>query len=286
MAEDMGARRTGNRLHAVAGLPGLELLEADFGGRPFGRHAHDAFAIGAIDAGVGGYDCRGGRHALPRHTLSLMNPDEPHTGYAVSDRLRYKMLYVREDVVPACFDVGAVRGFRELTPVDDGRVIARRLAGLHAVLTGPAHPGWRLALDAAVLDLLAEAFSRYGGLRARPAGRETGAVRATRDHILDAATRAATEAEDDAPEISLNALAARVGLHPHYLLRCFTAQVGISPYAFWLARRIEAAKTLMTGGLTPLDVAHRLGFHDQAHFIRTFRRVTGVTPGAFVVHGR
>ncbi|NER60052.1 helix-turn-helix domain-containing protein, partial [Pseudomonas sp. MAFF212428] len=31
-------------------------------------------------------------------------------------------------------------------------------------------------------------------------------------------------------------------------------------------------------GLHPLDVAQRLGFYDQSHFINSFRRVMGATP--------
>ncbi|WP_404383882.1 helix-turn-helix domain-containing protein [Caenispirillum salinarum] len=282
----MARRRNGNRLHAVAGLPGVELLEADFSGQPFGRHAHDAFAIGAIDDGVGGYDCRGARHALPRHTLSLMNPEEPHTGYAVSERLRYKMLYVTEGALRRWLDVKAVRGFRELTPADDGRAVSAGLARVHGTLTGPKAPGWRLALEEEVLGLISEVFSRHAGLRERRAGREKEAVRRTREYI----TQVAHEARKDGPAadggLSLAVLAGRVGFHSNYLLQCFTEQVGISPYAFWLVRRIEAAKGLLAEGARPVDVAYQLGFYDHAHFIRTFKKVTGVTPGGFVVHGR
>ena len=71
-----------NRLLAKPWLPGIELFHADFSGQPFGRHSHDAFAVGASVQGVGDYQCRGQRHALPAGTLSLMNPEEPHTGHA------------------------------------------------------------------------------------------------------------------------------------------------------------------------------------------------------------
>ena len=47
-----------NRLLARPWLPGVELFHADFSGQPFGRHSHDAFAIGAILHGAGGYQCR------------------------------------------------------------------------------------------------------------------------------------------------------------------------------------------------------------------------------------
>ena len=42
-----------NSLLAKPWLPGVELFHADFSGQAFGRHSHDAFAIGAIVRGVG-----------------------------------------------------------------------------------------------------------------------------------------------------------------------------------------------------------------------------------------
>lgn len=121
-----------NRLLAKPWLPGIELFHADFSGQPFGRHSHDAFAVGAIVQGVGGYQCRGQRHALPAGTLSLMNPEEPHTGHAESSRLIYRMLYIEESRLPALLGRKSLpSGFRALNPHDDGRVAAglARLAG-------------------------------------------------------------------------------------------------------------------------------------------------------------
>ncbi|MCR3823456.1 AraC family ligand binding domain-containing protein, partial [Pseudomonas aeruginosa] len=112
-----------NRLLARPWLPGVELFHADFSGQAFGRHSHSAFAIGSILHGVGGYQCRGRRHALPAGTLSLMNPEEPHTGHAESERLVYRMLYVEETRLLGLLGRKQLpRGFGELNPADDGSV--------------------------------------------------------------------------------------------------------------------------------------------------------------------
>ena len=86
---------TKNQLHVLTRLCGIELFEANETRQSYGKHAHGSFAIGSIILGVGGYWCRGTHYVLPRHTLTLMNPDEPHTGYAVGSSLRYKMLRSR-----------------------------------------------------------------------------------------------------------------------------------------------------------------------------------------------
>ena len=140
----------GNRLLARPWLPGVELFHADFSGQAFGRHSHDAFAIGAILHGVGGYQCRGARHALPAGTLSLMNPQEPHTGHAESPRLIYRMLYIEEARLPALLGRKQLpRGFRQLNPADDGAVAA----GLAQLAVDFQH-GDALGLESRLLQLL------------------------------------------------------------------------------------------------------------------------------------
>ncbi|WP_173178560.1 helix-turn-helix transcriptional regulator [Pseudomonas tohonis] len=257
-----------NRMLARPWLPGVELFHADFSGQPFGRHSHDAFAIGAILQGIGGYQCRGARHALAAGTLSLMNPEEPHTGHAISERLVYRMLYVEEARLPAL--LGRKRlptGFTALNPVDDGAVAAG-LARL-AEEFGRNDP---LTLESELLALLERVFVRHGGLRAAaPASRDGGMTAFLRDYL---------EAHH-AEAVSLEQLAALVQRHPRHLIEAFRRAYGVPPHTYLLQRRVREAKRLLLGDQTPLEVALGLGFYDQAHFSGTFKRFTGVTPGQF-----
>lgn len=69
---------------------------------------------------------------------------------------------------------------------------------------------------------------------------------------------------------------------PRYqLLRAFRTTMGMPPYA-WLAQyRVNRARTLLESGRRPAEVANLVGFADQAHLTRWFRRVIGVTPAAY-----
>jgi AraC-like DNA-binding protein len=257
-----------NRLLAKPWLPGVELFHADFSGQAFGRHSHDAFAVGAILAGVGGYQCRGQRHALPAGTLSLMNPEEPHTGHAESPRLVYRMLYIEEARLPAL--LGRKRlpdGFRSLNPTDDGQVAA----GL-ARLAQEFERGDALALESELLAVLELVFVRHGGLRAaRPAPLDGGVTAFVRDYL---------EAHY-AEAVSLEQLAGLVQRHPRHLIEAFRRAYGVPPHTYLLQRRVREAKRLLLSEQAPLAVALSLGFYDQAHFAGTFKRFTGVTPGQF-----
>ncbi|MGP0174115.1 helix-turn-helix domain-containing protein [Pseudomonas sp. NCHU5208] len=257
-----------NRLLAKPWLPGVELFHADFSGQPFGRHSHDAFAIGAIVQGVGGYQCRGQRHALPAGTLSLMNPEEPHTGHAESPRLVYRMLYVEESRLPAL--LGRKRlpgGFDCLNPADDGAIAAAL-----ARLAGEFERSDALVLESELLAVLELVFVRHGGLRAaRPAARDGGVTAQVRDYL---------EAHY-AEAVSLEQLAALVQRHPRHLIEAFRQAYGVPPHTYLLQRRVREAKRLLLDDQAPLAVALGLGFYDQAHFSGTFKRFTGVTPGQF-----
>jgi AraC-like DNA-binding protein len=78
-------------------------------------------------------------------------------------------------------------------------------------------------------------------------------------------------------------LAALVGIGPRPLQRSFNKYVGVSPK--WVIRRYrlqEAAEALARGDLDNMrDLALRLGYFDQAHFIRDFKAVVGKTPQAY-----
>ena len=49
----------------------------------------------------------------------------------------------------------------------------------------------------------------------------------------------------------------------------------------WWRRRVEAARRMLLAGRPPAEVAATVGFHDQAHLTRQFRRHVGTTPGRF-----
>lgn len=257
-----------NRLLARPWLPGVELFHADFSGQAFGRHSHDAFAIGAILQGVGGYQCRGARHALPAGTLSLMNPEEPHTGHAESERLVYRMLYVEEARLPALLGRKSLpRGFGALNPADDGAV-----AGGLARLAAAFECGTALAVESELLAVLELVFVRHGGLRAAaPVSRDGGVTARLRDYL---------EAHYAEP-VSLGQLAALVQRHPRHLLEAFRRAYGVPPHTYLLQRRVREAKRRLLAGEGAVEVALALGFYDQAHFSGTFKRFTGVSPGRF-----
>jgi AraC family transcriptional regulator len=74
-------------------------------------------------------------------------------------------------------------------------------------------------------------------------------------------------------------LARQVNLSPHHFSMLFKRAIGVPPHQYVLRKRIHAAKRhLAAGGRTLSEVALSLGFCDQSHFSRAFRKITGTTP--------
>jgi AraC family transcriptional regulator len=82
-----------------------------------------------------------------------------------------------------------------------------------------------------------------------------------------------------ASNIGMGELADQVNLSPHYFSMLFRHAVGIPPHHYVLQERIhEAQRKLAEGRMSISELALNLGFSDQSHFSRAFRKMTGTTP--------
>jgi AraC-like DNA-binding protein len=58
--------------------------------------------------------------------------------------------------------------------------------------------------------------------------------------------------------------------------------MGLAPYEYILAARIEECRKLLSAGISIAEAAARTGFCDQSHLNRHFKRIVGITPGKYV----
>jgi AraC-like DNA-binding protein len=79
--------------------------------------------------------------------------------------------------------------------------------------------------------------------------------------------------------VSVKELAYTVHLSPRHLHRKFVANFGMSPQAFIVKLRMQAAcEALQKEGAQISEVARELGFCDQSSFTQLFQKHVGVTP--------
>jgi AraC family transcriptional regulator len=87
------------------------------------------------------------------------------------------------------------------------------------------------------------------------------------------------------PPPRLDEVAEVAGVHPMHLARLFRERYGYSMGEFVRRRRIAWACEQLTSADAKLSaIALTAGFADQAHFTRTFRRITGCTPSWYKKH--
>lgn len=74
-------------------------------------------------------------------------------------------------------------------------------------------------------------------------------------------------------------IAATVGLSPYYFSRLFRKYTNLSPHAYLVDLRITFARDLLASSQIPIEqVAERCGFNSVQHFIRCFRQHIHCSP--------
>jgi AraC family transcriptional regulator len=79
--------------------------------------------------------------------------------------------------------------------------------------------------------------------------------------------------------LTVSGIAQVVYLSPYHFTKLFKESTGQSPYQYVVEARVKKAKELLTTGkFTISEVAHHVGFADQSHLTRHFKKVFGLPP--------
>ncbi|MBR8741552.1 AraC family transcriptional regulator [Nocardiopsis sp. MG754419] len=267
------------RYWRFSGLPATEMLTARFVTTAFTRHTHPTYTIGMITGGIEEYAHPGGRSRVGPGGLAVVAPGEVHTGHAgVPEGWGYRVFYPAPEVVE---EIGRDLGMRG-TPgfrgsAFDSPEVSRVLVTAHMA----AERGERLTASSLARQGLAMLLRAHGRERV-PEPMELSA----RPEVLRARDLLS---RDLATPPTLEELAAAVGLGPFALNRAFRARYGLPPHAYLNQLRVDRARALLLTGRRVGEVAVEVGFADQPHLTRHFRRHLGVPPGAYqrdlVLHG-
>jgi AraC-like DNA-binding protein len=83
-------------------------------------------------------------------------------------------------------------------------------------------------------------------------------------------------------EISLEACASILNFHPVYLSRVFKKEMGINFSEYLAEYRMNMAKTWLENTTWKIsEIAEKLSYTNTTAFIRTFRKIVGMTPGQY-----
>jgi AraC family transcriptional regulator len=80
-------------------------------------------------------------------------------------------------------------------------------------------------------------------------------------------------------DLTVSGIAQAVGMSPDHFTRLFKESTGQSPHRYVVEARVRKAKELLTTGkFTISEAAFHVGFVDQSHLTRHFKRVFGLPP--------
>jgi AraC-like DNA-binding protein len=261
--------------HISTNFGNLKLMRARYVTQSFSRHIHEDFPIGVIERGALGFYYRGENVVAPVGSINLANPGEAHTGHAAVDiGWTYRMFYCDLDLLRHAASEIAGRP-KDLAFFQQGVIhdsdLAFRIRCLHLTLEQPDLP--KLEQESRILEMLTQLILRHADDRPvlQRVGREHQAVKRAREYI---------EAHY-AENISLEQLAQIAYLSPFHLVRVFHDEVGLPPHAYLTQVRVNRARNLLSQGWPITEVAFEVGFVDQSHLNKRFKRITGMTPGQY-----
>ena len=154
-------------------------------------------------------------------------------------------------------------------PVITATVAAVAAEARQQALGGP------LYVDALARGLIVHLLRRYATIARADRDPPSGLSPGQRRSIVDYVEANLGEA------LTLDGMAAELGLGACGFARAFRRSFGQPPYAYVIARRLDRARRMLVGTAEPIKaIACACGFADQAHLTRLFTRELGTTPAA------
>lgn len=147
---------------------------------------------------------------------------------------------------------------------------------LHGLIGGDDGPVERIYADGLRTTLAAHLIGNYTVGRWREPSRAPSLDPKKLQRVLDFIETRLGE------DITLEDLAGQACLSAFHFSRLFHEATGMPPHRYVVERRIEAARRMLLSERSTLAaIALEAGFGSQANFSRTFRKLTGMTPGQY-----
>lgn len=247
----------------------ISLIRAQYQEFAFQRHYHLDFHIGLITQGQQKFVYKGTSYHAGAGQVVMMPPDELHDGHSeLESGYQVSVFSVSPQWLSDLADQrehGHTLSFSELILSDQATFL--QLCNLHALLINPNIS--QLAQDCLPYEgfsTIVDRYVKFGSKSQVQLGIQS--IHTLKEYLM---------ANLDQP-VRLEQLSDLCDLTTTQFQRHFKNKMGITPYA-WLSRlRMEQGMRLIKSGVSGTEVAHQVGFYDQAHFSKAFKTAFGVSP--------
>ena len=250
-------------------LPGVELMTAR-GSSHHWRVFHEQYAICANDIVAADIRYRNNSHAICDRSISLFEPGETHETHRVARPQDFQVLFLTADTMQKFSEEMGIAGQPHFKPVPEiNEQLYSSFKHLHAAIinNAPAIEQQSLLAECVAMLLVNHAEKQVPPIL--DSGKQP--LLRAREYLHDQYARS----------VSLDEIAAIAGLSRFHFLKVFSAHFGLPPHIYQICLRIERSLPLLRQGISTPQVAETLGFYDQSHFIRHFKRTMGITPGLY-----
>ncbi|EHI97393.1 transcriptional regulator, AraC family [Clostridium sp. DL-VIII] len=239
----------------------------------FPNHFHDYYVIGFIENGQRYLLCKNKAYNIGPGDLIIFNPNDNHTCEQIDNKtLDYRCINIQPDVMKKIvFEITNKDYIPYFTEnVLFSNELALSVRELHRMIMQEEKDFKKEEIFFFIMEQLITEYSN-GDL-------------SVNDQDVNAEINSVCKflKSNYAKNITLNDLSDLTGISKYHLLRSFTRQMGISPYSYLEAIRINEAKKLLEQGVFPLEVALKTGFTDQSHFTNFFKKFIGLTPKQYM----
>ncbi|MCQ4085534.1 AraC family transcriptional regulator [Saccharibacillus sp. JS10] len=241
-------------------VEGITALSASIQDFTYKKHSHQEYSFGVTLRGIQRFTMDGSLQLSHAGGVMMFNPEQAHDGMANGkEGLDYVMLYIDPQMLNEA--AGQKDWIYFSSPVVYDSALQRKILELSQVTV---HGGDEALRTERLLSL---------------ADHLTGAELVV-PHLQDPRLISAAKEmlhTDLAGVVKLDEISQELNLSKFQFIRMFKAQTGISPYQYFLNRKIEYAKQLIEQKKDVYTAVAECGFVDLTHLNKHFKSVYGIT---------
>lgn len=243
-----------DRLNGVSVTHGSHISNA------FPVHFHSSYNLGIIEQGERISTYRGETAVLRKNDLFIIQPFEPHSCKSSGDSVHcYKIISFNLDAyyyfpklkIDCPQLVDSVRKFHALAEYEKS---SEKLVGLFNGIVGQLK----------FFSLVGSGIIINEDISLK--------IQLAKQFIEDNCSR----------NIQVQEMAEIACLSEFHFERFFHKCYGLSPYAYYLVCKMKKSQKLLVRQQSVIDTTYDVGFFDQSHFTRLFKKYIGVTPSRYL----
>lgn len=242
----------------------------------YNEHFHTTLSIGAVEDGQVAYTHQKDKYILKPNFLAVINPNKIHSCNPIYNESRtYHMIYIDKDW---CKELQKsiftnTQSFIEVSKVNiENKELFQKYLKLNYTLLDQESSF--LEKEELLQEFLTELFQKYCNCQ-KTKKKEF-------SNIEQKVELAKNFIKNNYLEnITIGEISKYVELSEFYFIKQFKAHTFLSPHQYMLNCKIDMAKNFLFDGMDIVEVALSLGFSDQSHFNRVFKKFVAATPNEY-----